>query len=89
MRCDEFINEIYWGSKVESKISSHQRLIELAMLMARLYEKHHENVLGYFGADRIGDTLDDDVLILCLECDQDDVLWLQCVPAKEPFLWYR
>ena len=73
----EFLKEIYWGSPMESRISNHHRLEELVMLMARLYEKHHENVMRYFGMDRIGETFEDDVLILCLECDKDEILWLK------------
>ena len=47
------------------------------MLMARLYEKHHENVIEYFGVARIGDTFHHDVLVMCLECEQDKNLWLK------------
>merc|ERR1719150_2788503 len=41
--------------------------MEIVMLMARVYEKHHENVISYFTEQRI----DEDLLILCLECEQD------------------
>eukprot|EP01084_Bolivina_argentea_P243391 408033_1 len=66
------INEsksILWKSDIENVIMPHDKLEEFVMLMARNYEKHHENILNYFGADRIG--MDKDLLIICLECEND------------------
>eukprot|EP01083_Nonionella_stella_P026660 73446_1 len=62
---------LYWNSELQQMLMDHDRLMELIMLMARLYEKHHANALRYFGSNRIGDGMDKDVLVLCLECERN------------------
>ena len=60
---------ILWNSSIANMIMPIERMKEFAVLMARVYEKHHSNVMKYFGANRIG--IDKDVLVLCLECEQN------------------
>ena len=77
-------NPIYWNSKMENDLIKNNLLIEWIMYNARLYEKHHDNVLKYFTSKRIGINKDKDLLILCLECETEKDLWckitkfLQC-----------
>ena len=65
---------ITWDSNISKLLMPYEEQLEFVMLMARNYEKHHENVMNYFGQSRIGENMDDDVLILCLECERDDTM---------------
>lgn len=65
------MSSVYWHSAAESRLFPQNQLEQFAVLMARLYEKHNQNVLSYFGADRIGHDIDSDLLVLCLDCEPD------------------
>ena len=77
LNCTDLLPKLKWKSDLEIKLAIHVRMESLKMMMARLYELHHKNVMQYFGLNRIGNGIDDDVLVLCLECEDTDTLWMK------------